>query len=238
MALSRASRKDSTGFRAVKAEILRRILNDNWGPGHMLPGEIDLARQFAVARGTVNRALTELTDEGYLDRRRKAGTVVRQAPLRAARFQIPLVREEIEAKNARYGYRLLRRSVESGPEDLRRHLGLIGGTEALHLQCLHLADDVAYQFEDRWISLAALPAAREADFADTGPNEWLVRTVPFSEVEISFSALAASAAVARGLEIEKDVPVFTAERTTWWKGKALTHVQLSYRPGYKLTTRY
>ncbi len=236
--MTRTAARDTMGFRAVKAEILRRIYNNSWGPGQMLPGEIDLAERFDVARGTVNRALRELTDEGYLERRRKAGTVVRHSPLRAARFQIPLVREEIEAQGSTYGYRLLRRSVETGSPAIRARLALPQEAEVLHLHCLHLSDGTPYQFEDRWINLAALPAARDADFSGTGPNEWLVSTVPYSDVEISFTALPAADDVAQGLAIDAGAPLFTAERTTWWKGKTITHVTLSFRPGYRLTTRY
>ena len=45
--------------------------------------------------------------------------------------------------------------------------------------------------EDRWINIAALPNALTQDFSVIGPNEWLIGTVPFSEVEISFLAVAA-----------------------------------------------
>lgn len=162
---------DKTSFRDVKAEILRRITERIWGPGSLLPGEIELAESFGVARATVNRAMRELTDDGILERRRKAGTRVRPSPLRAARFEIPLVRAEIEATGASYRYTLLSRAEGAAPDWLRARMGLARRTRVLHLTCLHSASGQPYQHEDRWINLVALPAARDQPFEATGPNE-------------------------------------------------------------------
>ena len=86
--------------------------------------------------------------------------------------------------------------------------------------------------------LSALPQAETADFSSLGPNEWLVSTVPFSDAEISFSAGLADGNLAEHLTCANGDPVFTVERSTWWEGQAITYVRLTYRPGYRLTTRY
>lgn len=236
--MTQSGASDKTSFRNVKTEILRRITERVWGPGALLPGEVDLAESFGVARATVNRAMRELTEEGFLERRRKAGTRVRPSPLRAARFEIPLVRAEIEATGAGYRYALLGREVRVAPEWLRARMGLGSGVRVLHLRCLHSAAGAPYQYEDRWINLAALPEAEAEAFDQSGPNDWLIRAVPFSEVEISFLATAAEGGVVECLGMAPGEPVFTAERTTWWQGQALTFVRLSFARGHRMTTRY
>src|SRR5690606_32194035 len=208
---------EMSGFRDVKAEILRRITDRTWAPGMLLPGEVELADTFGAARATVNRAMRELTDEGLLERRRRAGTRVRPSPVRAARFQIPVIRDEIAAAGATYRYSLVEREILRAPGWLRARLGVKAGTRVLHLGCLHSADGAPYQYEDRWINLSSLPAAETADFAATGPNEWLIHIVPYSEVEISFLATAAAGRWGDYLGYEAGEPVFTAERTTWWQ---------------------
>jgi GntR family histidine utilization transcriptional repressor len=95
------------GFRDVKREVFRRIRNNQWGPGTLLPGEVELAAEFSCARATVNRAMQELSDDGIIERRRKGGSRVKLAPLRQVTFEIPLVRNEIEARGASYRYALL-----------------------------------------------------------------------------------------------------------------------------------
>mgnify|MGYP003797642915 CR=1 FL=1 len=137
----------------------------------------------------MNRALREVTELGFLDRKRKAGTRVRMAPIRQARFEMPIVRVEIEKTGASYRYVLVSREILAAPEWLRARMNLKLGSKGVHLVCLHSANGEAFQLEDRWINAAALPQALQQDFTVIGPNEWLIATVPFSEVEISFLAV-------------------------------------------------
>jgi GntR family transcriptional regulator, histidine utilization repressor len=225
-------------YRDVKADVLRRIADKSWGPGTLLPGEVDLAAEYGCARATVNRAMRELTDEGLLERKRRSGTRVRLAPLRQARFDIPVMREEIEALGAEYRYTMVENQVRIVPNWLRAQLGLAPGTMMRHVICMHYADGAPYQFENRWINLDALPEAETADFSAVGPNEWLVRAVPYSEAEISFAAEGADKPVAEYLGMKLGEPVFAVERTTWWEGKPLTYVRLCFRRGHRMTTRY
>lgn len=225
-------------YRSVQAEILRRVTAGPWGPGALLPSETDLATEFGCSRATINRALREIDDLGLIDRRRKSGTRVRLAPVRQARFEIPLVRTEVEATGAAYRYALVSREVLPAPAPLRATLALAPETRALHLICMHHADGAPYQLEDRWINLATLPQAAEQDFTRQGPNEWLVATVPFSEVEISLQATAAGPLEVTHLSHRPGDPVFCVKRTTWWQGTALTQTALSYRPGHRMTARY
>ncbi|WP_443743790.1 GntR family transcriptional regulator [Sutterella sp.] len=63
-------------YEGVKDEIARRIRQDVWSAGTMIPNEIELARLFQVSQGTVRRALHELVEAGLLVRRQGKGTFV------------------------------------------------------------------------------------------------------------------------------------------------------------------
>jgi len=229
---------EKTTFRDVMAEILHRITEGPWGPGTLLPGEVELAEEFRCSRTTMNRALREVTELGFLDRKRKAGTRVRMAPIRQARFEMPIVRVEVEKTGASYRYVLVSREILVAPDWLRARMNLQIGGEVVHLVCLHSANGEAFQLEDRWINATALPQALQQDFTEIGPNEWLIATVPFSEVEISFLAAAADAITVTHLDHKLGEPVFCVERATWWQNAAITLVTLSHRRGYRMTTRY
>ena len=228
----------TTTYKDVKSDILYKITQGVWAPGSLLPNEINLAETYDCARATVNRAMRELADDGIIERKRKAGTRVRMAPIRQARFDIPIVRKEIEDLGAVYRYALVGRAKQAAPDWLRQRLGLNEGGPVLHLTCLHYADDTPYQVEDRWINLEMLPKAAGESFADTGPNEWLVAAIPFSDVEISFLAVQADQELAQHLGCSEGEALFRAERTTWWEGSAITFVRLSFRHGHRMTTRY
>lgn len=227
-----------TGYRFVKADILRRIREGVFAPGEILPGEVSLAEQFGCARATVNRAMRELSDEGFVDRRRKAGTRVKAKPTRRAAFEIPQIRAEIEALGQTYRYALVERQCTPAPGWLKARLGLAPEARVLHLTCMHFAQNTPFQFEDRWINISVVPQAEFASFDQDGPNEWLVQQIPFTEAEISFSATAASADLSEYLQMNPGEPVFTAERSTWLSGAPVTHARLYYASGYRMTTRY
>jgi len=228
---------ERNSFRVIRDEMARRIAERLWLPGALIPGEEVLAREFGAARATVNRALQELARAGLVERRRRAGTRVALHPVREARFVIPLVRQEIEARGAVYQYRLLSREEVTPPEIVHARLDLDGGVRFLHVRCLHLADRSAYQFEDRWISLDAVPTAREVDFAVISPNEWLVQHAPFSEAEFTFFAAAASAEEARLLQLSEGAPVFVGERITWLREKPITLVRMVHPSSHRMITR-
>lgn len=225
-------------FRDVKREVLARIRSNHWAPGAMIPGEVDLAAEFGCARATVNRAMRELSDEGIIDRRRKSGTRVKMSPVRQVRFEIPLIRAEIEATGAAYRYALVSREVVVAPDWLRARLVLSPGARMLHLECMHYGDGVPFQFEDRWINLATVPIAETADFDAANPNEWLVQQVPFTDAEIRFSATAADETLSRFLLLAPNSPVFTVDRTTWISSQPVTNARLYFASGYQMVARY
>ncbi|WP_245626850.1 GntR family transcriptional regulator [Aestuariivita boseongensis] len=225
-------------YRQIKEDVRSKVVRGVWALGAELPKEEDMAADYGCARATVNRALRELAEEGLLERKRKSGTRVRQAPVRQARFDIPLVRREIESLGERYTYRLLEREETQAPAWLCARMRLTRPDPVLHLRCLHVAGDTHYQVEDRWINLTTIPAAREADFTTQGPNEWLIATIPFSDVEIGFSATAADADLARDLGCALGDPLFQGERSTWLNDAPVTYVRMVFGRGYKMTTRY
>lgn len=74
-------------YEVVKRQISEAIMLGKWEAGSVLPSEIALSQTFGVAVGTIRRALTDLTNEGLLSRRRKTGTIVTgRTPQHSLRF--------------------------------------------------------------------------------------------------------------------------------------------------------
>lgn len=227
-----------TSYQDIKADVLHRIRESVWPPGALLPGEIELAAEFGCARATVNRAMRELVDEGFLERKRKAGTRVKKSPTRKASFSIPLIRDEISKTGAEYRYALVEREILDAPGWLRAQVKIPKGTQVLHLTCMHLASNTPYQLEDRWINLSVVPSAQNQSFEAIGPNEWLVQEIPFTDAELSFSAMNASKEIADFLDQSEGDAVFIVERTTWLSGDNVTHTKLYYPCNYKMKATF
>ena len=226
------------GFRDIKHEVFRRIRNNEWGPGSLLPGEVELAAEFGCARATVNRAMQELSDDGIIERRRKGGSRVKLSPVRQVTFEIPLIRVEIEARGSDYRYELMSSTIKPTPKWLRDRWALGANIMVRHVQCLHYADAAPFQFEDRWINIDAVPRAETADFSRVSPNEWLVSEVPYTNAEVRFSATRADSKTAKLLKTVMAEPIFLSERTTWLSETPVTNVRFYFAPAYQMIARY
>ena len=231
------AQKDPMSYRDIKSVVLDRLRAGIWGPNSLLPSESDLATEFNSTRTTVNRALRELAEEGFLERKRKAGTRVLTAPTRRAQFAIPLVREEVGETGADYRYALVSRQIETAPAWLAARLSLPAGQDVVALTCMHYADNAPFQLEQRWIVPTAVPEVLDEPFDTLGPNEWLLKRVPFSNLEFSVMASKADEKLAEFLDAPLGDPIFTAERITWLEGTPITLARMYFAPGYRMTTR-
>ena len=231
------AKTDFNSWQAVQAEVLRRIHARIWAPGEMIPNEQELAQEFGCARATVNRALRSLSDAGLLERRRKAGTRVALHPVRKATLEIPILRLEIEGLGHRYAYQPLQCREAAPPAAIRSAMMASDQDRFLQVKSIQSADDQPFVFETRWINITTIPAVSEADFKQISANEWLVTHAPFTHGEIAFSAINASAEVAKHLKVAQDTAIFVIDRITWNDTRAITSVRQYFRAGYQMRTR-
>lgn len=228
---------DTNSWRGVHFELLRRINEREWPPGSPVPNESELAAEFGCARTTVNRAMRELADAGLLDRRRKAGTRVALHPTSRIVLDIPIIRLEVEQRNAEWRQSLIERAVCVPPVRVTSRLGLTKDIKMLHVRSLHFADNHPFLHEDRWMNIDALPGVEQADFTAISSNEWLIQNAPYTSGDISFSAMNADKALADLLETSEGAAIFVVDRITWNKDIPITSVRLSYAPGYRMNTK-
>ncbi len=222
------------GYHAIREAIRERISEREWIPGAVMPGEADFAIEYDCSRATVNRALQSLAEEGIIERKRRAGTRVKEIPVRRAKFEIPIIRLEVEGKGLSYKPKLITRQRTAAPAEIVEKLLLNNGTLALHLETIHLADARPYAFEDRWVNLEAAPEILNAPLKAISANEWLVRHAPYSSGDVRFSAAHADARDAKLLAAPEGAALFCIERMTWLGDEYITHARLKYAPGYEM----
>ena len=63
-------------YRQIAALLRKRITSGKLKPGDSLPTEMDLCATFSISRHTARDALRLLSDDGLIERRRGAGTIV------------------------------------------------------------------------------------------------------------------------------------------------------------------
>ncbi len=214
----------------IVADMECNILSGKWSPGHRLPFEVDLARQYDCSRMTVNKAMMQLARSGLIERRRKSGSFVTRPHSQSAVLEIRDIKAEVLSLGLAYGYRLLsRRKRKAGPRD-RALLGPGETGHVLALECLHLADGRPFCSERRIISLDAVPAAESQSFAAIAPGPWLLERVPWSSAQHTIRAIAADTHLAQILAVPPAAPCLCVERRTALEGVPVTHVLLAW-PG-------
>ena len=61
----------------IHGAILQRIMSGDYGPGAKLPTERDFSIEFGTTLWTIHTIMNELEESGFIERRRSAGTFVR-----------------------------------------------------------------------------------------------------------------------------------------------------------------
>ena len=72
----RGGKSPIPAYYKLQMELLKGIENGRWAPGEAIPPERKMAEDWGVSLGTVNRALANLVNEGYLKRIQGKGTFV------------------------------------------------------------------------------------------------------------------------------------------------------------------
>jgi GntR family transcriptional regulator, histidine utilization repressor len=224
-------------WRDVYDEIRSRILDSTYGPGDKLPRDEDVAQELGCSRGTVQRAMRELSEDGTVERRRKGGTHVRNHPVTRATFDISITRHEVETAGKAYSYQLVSRQMAMTPRPVVAAFGLNTPQEMLRIEALHLADQRPYVYEDRWVCTNTVPEIARIDLHRESANEWLVLNRPYSRADLRFYAQNAGAHYAKMLDTRPEEALFVMERTTWIGAAPITMVKAVTSPGYQLLTR-
>ncbi len=224
-------------WKSINEEMRRRLSEGILRPGDVLPKEADLAVEFSCTRVTVSRAMRELADRGFIERRRRAGTRVRQFPERTAEFKISRIQCEIEQTGAAYSYELRQRELKEAPARIRSFMALGPDDRTLWLESAHFADSKVSVLERRWINLTTVPTAENADFSQISANEWLIVNVPFDTGELRCFAENLCRDEADIFGETEGKSALLCNRITWSKQQSVTWVNLLYAPGHCFKTQ-
>lgn len=221
-------------WQSIRNDVLERIRLREWEPGELIPTEEQLALEMGCARATVNRALRELAESGIIERRRKVGTRVAATASRRTTLEMSVIRTEVEAMGATYGYRLTGFDMVEPTAAAARAMQLDGNRPLLLIKAQYLADDLPHCCEAVWLNTDVLPAITRADVEETPAHEWLASNMPLTHGRFAILADGASGDCANNLHITEGTPVLTIERTNWSDTAAVSFSRQFYPPQHRL----
>ena len=226
-------------YAQVKDHISRKIQDGTWPPGHRLPSEHELVAQFAISRMTANRALRELSEQGRIVRVAGVGSFVAENKPQSTLLQIANIASEIRQRGHDYHCEFIALERIAASPDIAVWLDLRPGESVFHTVCLHLENGTPVQIEDRYVNPRAVPEFLDQDFSVVSPGEYLVRNVPFDQIEHVVDAVLPTAEQAERLDMPPAEPCLLLTRRTWTRGVPVTVVRCLHPASrYRLGSRF
>jgi GntR family histidine utilization transcriptional repressor len=226
-------------YQQLKEMIIERISNGELLPHDRVPSENELVESMCVSRMTANRALRELTTEGYVNRVAGRGTFVSDFRARSHVLEVHNIADEITRRGHSHASEVLRHSRQRARGELAKALNVEQGTDVFHLLLVHSENGVPVQVEDRHVLAEFAPNCLEQDFTTETPSAYLTGISPLAEAEQVVRASRPNAAVRKQLQMDDEEPCLVVIRRTWSNGRPVTFARL-HHPGtrYELTGHY
>jgi GntR family histidine utilization transcriptional repressor len=226
-------------YQQLKEMIIDRISSGDLLPHDRVPSENELVESMHVSRMTANRALRELTHEGYVDRIAGRGTFVSDFRARSHVLEVHNIADEITRRGHSHASEVLRQSRQRARGELAKALNVEQGTDVFHLLLVHTENGSPVQVEDRHVLAEFAPDCLEQDFTAETPSAYLTGISPLAEAEQVVRASNPNAAVRKQLHMDDEEPCLVVIRRTWSNGRPVTFARL-HHPGtrYELTGHY
>lgn len=155
----------SPKYLEIQNLLLQRIKNGDYQEGQLIPKEVDLAEQLNVSRPTVRHAIRNLVQGGYLERRKKRGTIVTQTKIKQQfTHVIESYNTEIQNNGLVAKTQVLNFSTEKASDEVAEALTIKPNTEVYKLVRLRSADNKPVVFVVTYLPIAQLPDLQKIDF--------------------------------------------------------------------------
>lgn len=226
-------------YQQLKDYIIEQISTGALQPSDRVPSENDLVESKNVSRMTANRALRELTDEGYVERVAGRGTFVSDYRSRSHLLEVQNIADEIGGRGHVHSSSVIRQSLQHARGEVAKALHVEQGTDVFHLLLVHMENDTPIQVEDRYVLASFAPDCLLQDFTLITPSAYLTGVAPLQEAEQAVRASLPNKAIRKRLNMSDNEASLVVIRRTWSKGRPATFARL-HHPGsrFELTGHY
>lgn len=148
-------------------------------------------------------------------------------------------RAHVKQRGHDYRFELLANERIAAPPEVAVWLDLQPGKSVFHSLCLHLENGLPVQLEERYVNPCMTPLYLEQDFSRMTPSEYLVRNVPFDQIEHLVDAVLPSSEQASRLNMALTAPCLLLTRRTWARDVPVTLVRCLHPASrYRLGSRF
>lgn len=222
----------SPKYLEIQNLLLQRIKNGDYQEGQLIPKEVDLAEQLNVSRPTVRHAIRNLVQAGYLERRKKRGTIVTQTKIKQQfTHVIESYNTEIQNNGLVAKTQVLNFSTEKASDEVAEALTIKPNTEVYKLVRLRSADNKPVVFVVTYLPIAQLSDLQKIDFTHHSLYSELAKAgLEITHVSRKIEVHPATEEEAQLLETDIKTPIFYFHTIGFTKDhRALEYSIASYR---------
>ncbi|GAA3012538.1 GntR family transcriptional regulator [Tetragenococcus solitarius] len=194
----------------IRMDLLEKINNGFYQENDTIPTELELSEQYGVSRPTVRQAVQALVNEGYLERRKKRGTIVKKTKIKQ---EFTHVIESFDSEMNRKGIspktNVLNFSIEHANEEVSENLNIEPNKEVYKLVRLRYAGEDPLVTVTTYIPKEMFPKLEEVDFStQLLYNVFKEFNYPIQSVSRKLEVIKADETTSDLLNIEENDPIF------------------------------
>lgn len=154
-----------TLYDQIKDDLLSKIKDSTYPEGQTIPSELELAEMYGVSRPTIRQALQILVSDGYLEKRRRRGTVVTKPKVsQSFTMSISSFEDAMRLAGRLPKTKVLVFKRERANAEVEKRLELTRGQDVFELVRLRYADDLPNVFVESYIPCTLYPGLDSFDF--------------------------------------------------------------------------
>ena len=194
----------ATIFQTVRSSLINAVNSRDLKIGERLPTEAELAIFFGASRPTINKVLRSLAQDGFLETRKRGGTIVLEP--NGINISLMEISDHVSKIEKSYQFVLEKCFKGSNGSGGINWPGVIEETPLLVIECVHFSDNIPIQHEKRFINLYSAPEASSVDFSSVSPGKWIKTYIPFPTVTQELGAVGAGNSLSDLLRVRRATP--------------------------------
>lgn len=157
-----------TLYDQIKDDLLSKIKDGTYPEGQTIPSELELAEMYGVSRPTIRQALQILVSDGYLEKRRRRGTVVTKPKVsQSFTMSISSFEDAMRLAGRLPKTKVLVFKRERANAEVEKRLELTRGQDVFKLARLRYADNLPNVFVESYIPCTLYPGLDSFDFNES-----------------------------------------------------------------------
>jgi GntR family transcriptional regulator len=151
----------------LKEQIKQSIMRGEYEDGDLLPSERQLGDSYEISSTTIRRALNDLVQENFLERKAGKGTFVRRRKVTRDLRKILGFTKNMREMGLSPSTTVLSKKVVSANIFARQRMGLEKGARVFRLERLRLADGIPMMLETRYIRTDLCPGIEKEELSSS-----------------------------------------------------------------------